>query len=115
MRKIHVITQKELINPQKLENCTAVVIDVLLATSTIAYAFEKDCKYVIPVKDSETALSYVRTCTDPYLLFGENKGQEIQGFSYPDPTTFDDQIKEKVLIFCSTNGTVAINKGKKAK
>ena len=36
MRKIHVLTRKEEIDPTKIVNCTAVIIDVLLATTTIA-------------------------------------------------------------------------------
>ena len=41
MRKVHVITQKELVDPDKLIDCTAVVIDVFLATSNDCILNEK--------------------------------------------------------------------------
>jgi 2-phosphosulfolactate phosphatase len=111
MRKIHVITQKELVEMEKLGECTAVVIDVFLATSTITLALDKGFKDVIAVKDADTALSVAENGhRDSYLLYGETKGESIEGFIYPDPSfLYDEKHPEnKELIFCSTNGTVAI-------
>lgn len=110
MRKVHVITQKELVDERKLANCTAIVLDVFLATSTIVYALANGCREVIAVADATAGLAAADRCLDSYLLLGESKGNQIAGFHYPDPTGFDQNLKDKTVILCSTNGTVAINK-----
>ncbi|OLS38499.1 2-phosphosulfolactate phosphatase [Bacillus sp. MRMR6] len=118
MRKIHVVTQKELVEMEKLHECTAVVIDVFLATSTIILALDHGFTSVRAVKDAQTALSVAKTSPkDSYLLLGESKGEEIDGFIYPDPFLLLDErySKEKELILCSTNGTVAINVARESK
>jgi 2-phosphosulfolactate phosphatase len=118
MRKIHVVTQKELVEIEKLHECTAVVIDVFLATSTIILALDQGFTSVQAVKDAQTALSVAKSSPkDSYLLLGESKGEEIDGFIYPDPSLLFDKkySKEKELILCSTNGTVAINLARESK
>ncbi|MFS0862241.1 2-phosphosulfolactate phosphatase [Fredinandcohnia sp. 179-A 10B2 NHS] len=114
MRKINVITQKELVDTELLRNCTAVVIDVLLATSTIVSLLENNYEPVYAVKDASTALELARR-QEQALLLGEWNGEKIEGFEYPDPTLFL-QVEEKTpAIICSTNGTIAIEKAKYAK
>ena len=60
MRKIHVLTRKEEINPTKIVDCTAVIIDVLLATTTIATTLSHGAKEVIPVMDQLEAHEIVK-------------------------------------------------------
>ena len=43
MRKIHVLTRKEEIDPTKIVDCTAVIIDVLLAPQRLPH-FVPWCK-----------------------------------------------------------------------
>jgi 2-phosphosulfolactate phosphatase len=115
MRKIHVITQKELVDRELIRNCTAVVIDVLLATSTITYLLEKGYEPVYAVKDALSALDIAKKQKSLYLLMGEWQGESIENFHYPDPTLIETtKIKQPALI-CSTNGTIAIEKAKQAK
>lgn len=115
MRKIHVITQKEAVNEQKIKGCVAVVIDVFLATSTIAFLLEKKYQPVYAVEDSESALKLAGELECPYVLLGETKGESIEGFQYPDPCLIIPAEKEKTAIICSTNGTRAIKKAENAK
>jgi 2-phosphosulfolactate phosphatase len=115
MRKIHVITQKELVDSERIRNCTAVVIDVLLATSTITYLLEKGYEPVYAVKDALSALDSVRKQKSPYLLMGEWQGESIENFQYPDPTLIETTKIKRPAIICSTNGTIAIEKAKQAK
>ena len=115
MRKIHVITQKEAVNEEKLKGCVAVVIDVFLATSTIAFLLEKKYQPVYAVEDSESALKLARELEGPFVLLGETKGESIEGFQYPDPCLIVPAEKEKTAIICSTNGTRAIKKAENAK
>ncbi|MGX9135299.1 2-phosphosulfolactate phosphatase [Rummeliibacillus sp. JY-2-4R] len=115
MRKIHVITQKESVNENQLNNCTAVVIDVFLATSTIAFLLNKNYHPIYAVMDQNSALAVAKVQKGPYLLLGETKGDCIPGFHYPDPSRILPCENQQAAIICSTNGTKAIQKAKNAK
>lgn len=115
MRKIHVITQKEAIKEEKLIGCTAIVIDVFLATSTIAFLLENNYSPVYAVKDKEEALARAAEQKGEFILLGETKGESIEGFRYPDPCLIDPCNSQQAAIICSTNGTRAIEKAANAK
>ncbi len=114
MRKVNVITQKELVDSGSISSCIAVVVDVFLATSTIAYLLENQCEPVFAVRDSKAALEVVKKQQDHFLLFGETNGERIEGFEYPDPTLIQKSKQRKAAIICSTNGTVGIENAKSA-
>lgn len=116
MRKINVVTQKELVDSSLLGTCTAVVVDVYLATSTITYLLENNWSPVYAVKNTETALEIENRKKTPILLMGERNGKQIERFQYPDPTLICKADSEaKPAVICSTNGTVAIERSKMAK
>jgi len=115
MRKVHVITQKEAVDKQKIEGCTVVVLDVFLATSTIAFLIEKNYCPVYAVENSESGLLLTKELDEPYLLLGESKGDVIEGFQYPDPSLLVRTELRKAAIICSTNGTRAIKKAENTK
>lgn len=115
MRKINVITQKELVDSPLLKNCTAVVIDVFLATSTIACLLENRFNPVYAVKDDIAASEIGKHQHRPFLLMGELYGDKIENFDYPDPTVIKKDFTQKGAIICSTNGTIAVEKAKEAK
>jgi 2-phosphosulfolactate phosphatase len=114
MRKINVITQKELVDSDLIRKCTAVVIDVFLATSTIANLIENNYNPVYAVEDMGKALSLGAQLNKPYLLLGEWNGKKLNGFQYPDPSCIRKPEKNEAVIICSTNGTIAIEKSKGA-
>ncbi|WP_198038649.1 2-phosphosulfolactate phosphatase [Planococcus lenghuensis] len=109
------MTQKEAVDEQKLAGCTAVVIDVFLATSTIAFLLTNNYEPIYTVKDSEHALALASWLEEPYILLGETRGKCIEGFQYPDPCLIKFVQEKKAAIICSTNGTRAIESAKKAK
>lgn len=117
MRKIHVLTRKEEIDPVRIKNGTAVVIDVLFATSTIATALFHGAKKVIPVMNKEDALRLADSLPEgSFVLSGEQRGYTIENFRKPDPVTFaQSDISGKTVIYTTTNGTVAIKKLSAAK
>lgn len=115
MRKINVLTQKELVNSSLISRCTAVVIDVFLATSTITSLLENEFEKVYAVKDDKTALEIAKELQCSFLLLGELNGDEIDQFEYPDPTVISKENARQGAIICSTNGTVAVEKAKRAK
>ena len=96
---------------------TAVVIDVLRATSVITTALDNGAQEVIPVKTVEQAQSlYATSDTAHTLRGGERNALKIEGFDlsnspleYKRPT-----VEGKSVILTTTNGTNAINNVKGA-
>src|SRR5690606_15400299 len=115
MRKIHVSTQNEAVREERLAGCTAAVIDVFLATSTIIFLLDRNYEPVHAVLGSEQALELSRLQEAEHLLLGESKGEGLEGFGYPDPCALEYSTERQAAIICSTNGTIAIEKAKDAK
>ena len=117
MGKIHVVLKKEDIDQAKIsEDKIAVVLDILLATSTITAALEFGAEQVIPVLDQHEAMHIAKTLPDgSYLLSGEYEGRTIEGFLDPNPLQLKKSVKGKTLILSTTNGTVAIKRTSEAK
>ncbi|MEH7158562.1 2-phosphosulfolactate phosphatase [Neobacillus drentensis] len=117
MTKIHLLMKKEDIQEDKIAegNKIAVVLDILLATTTIVSALKDGAKEVIPVLHSNDALEQAKLFKQgEYVLAGELDAKPIDGFVYPSPTLIRDSIKGKTLILSTTNGTVALRKSSSA-
>ena len=91
---------------------TAVVIDVLRATSVITTALENGAREVIPVKTVDEAQNLYAQCdTAKTLRGGERNALKIEGFDLSNsPLEYKKKVVEgKSLILTTTNGTNAIN------
>lgn len=99
------------IKPDDLSGRTAVVIDVLRASSTIAYALSRGAREVIPVADLGEA-SRIAAVLDPasYVLAGERGGKRIEGYQLGNsPLEYTPEVVgDKTVILSTTNGTPAI-------
>jgi len=115
--KLHVLLKKEEIDDAKMqEDKTAVIFDVLLATSTITACFWHGAKEVVPVLNGDEALHEAKGReSDSFCLVGEYNGKTIEGFLDPNPLQLKEQIKGKTVLLSTTNGTVAIRKSAAAK
>lgn len=110
--------RKEEIDEAKIKegNKVAVVLDVLLATTTITSALHEGATEVIPVMNYLEALEAAMEYEDgEYILAAEDKGKPIEGFLYPSPKIIKEKVKGKALILSTTNGTVALKKASEAK
>lgn len=89
---------------------TAVVIDVLRATTVITTALDNGAREVIPMKTVEEAQSLYATC-DNALRGGERNALKIEGFDLGNsPLEYKKKTVEgKTLILTTTNGTNAIH------
>jgi 2-phosphosulfolactate phosphatase len=88
-----------------------VVLDVLRATTTIAYALQAGCRDIIPVEDISEAMRLADTLgKDRTLLCGERGGQKIPGFHLGNsPLEYTPQVVEgKTRLLTTTNGTRAL-------
>lgn len=100
-----------------LRGNTAVVIDVLRATTTIVQVLKNGCRQVTPVLTPEDAVNAKRNTGDAdVLLGGERKAMKISGFDFGNsPLEYEPlAIKGKPLVLCTTNGTRAILAAKQA-
>ena len=113
MRKVHVLLTKEELLLEKLASGKkiAVVLDILLATTTIVSALEHGATEVIPVLNPEEAIHVSSQFeTGKVLLAGELQAKPIDGFFYPGPVEINRIIRGRALVLSTTNGTVALRK-----
>lgn len=97
---------------------TAVVIDVLRATSVITTALSNGADSVIPLSDIERAIDLYESIGGyNTLLAGERHTVKIEGFHLGNsPLEFTEGVvKDKNIILTTTNGTLAINSVSSAK
>ncbi len=102
-------TQRET-DPAAVQEATAVVIDVVRATTTIVEALANGARAIFPTTSIEEAVKLASSLgRDDTLLCGERKGIKIEGFELGNsPTEFaPERVKDKRLVMSTTNGTGA--------
>jgi len=89
-------------------NAIIVVVDIYRATSSICTAFANGVSEVLPVETIEEAL---RLKEEGYLIAAERNAEKCEFADFGNsPFEFTaDKIKDKKLVFTTTNGTIAIN------
>lgn len=100
-----------------IRNKTAIVIDVLRATTTIVQSLKNGCRIIVPVLTPEDAVNIKRSNQDEStILGGERKALKIAGFDLGNsPLEYErDIVMGKTLMLCTTNGTQAILKARDA-
>lgn len=94
-----------------LPGATAVVVDVLRATSTLTTALDRGARAVFPSAATEDALRLAQSLgREDTLLCGERKGLRIEGYDLGNsPLEYTPEVVEgKRLIMNTTNGTRAL-------
>ncbi len=115
--KVDIISSAREIFPDKVENKTVVVIDVLRATSVMTTALANGAKQIIPVLTPEEAFDLQKEMgAENVVLGGERNAVPIEGFDFGNsPFSYSPEIiKDKTLIITTTNGTRAIINSKGA-
>lgn len=116
MQKIHVLLKKEELDAQRLEGKVVVVLDILFATSSIVTALAHGATEVIPTLDGRAAQEAAREFpAGSYVLSGELNADTLPGFVHPTPKALlAEGVSGRLLIYCTTNGTVALAKSQGA-
>jgi 2-phosphosulfolactate phosphatase len=97
-----------------LSDTTAVVFDVLRATSTMITGLEHGVERFLPVETIEAART--RKIQDPSLLLaGERGGLPLDGFELGNSPAEFKVIRGKSVVLTTTNGTVALHRVRRAK
>jgi 2-phosphosulfolactate phosphatase len=100
-----------------LREKNVIVIDVLRSSTTIATALQNGAREIIPVGSVESAVKVSGNLFgDVVLRGGERNGKIITGFNLGNsPREYTEEaVKGKSIIYCTTNGTVAMAKARYA-
>ena len=127
MISINVHGLPELFAPESIAGQTAVVIDVLRATTTIVTAIANGAQTVVPVleiEETKKLKSKILACEDSrfpgpiaesdILLGGERRGMRTDGFDLGNsPSEYTtERISGKIVLFSTTNGTKAMHRAR---
>jgi 2-phosphosulfolactate phosphatase len=87
----------------------AVVIDVLRATSSLAFAFAAGAREALLFADPEGPPAAMTRVARPFVLCGERDGQRIPGFDLGNsPLEFTpERVRGAALLCATTNGAPA--------
>ena len=99
-----------------LKDKNVIVIDVLRATSSMTVALSNEAREIVPA-DSVSTAARIGKGAGNSLLCGERDGKMVEGFNLGNsPAEYAvDVVKEKSLIYSTTNGSVSIVKAKHSK
>jgi 2-phosphosulfolactate phosphatase len=95
------------------ENFVVVIVDILRATTSICTAFKNGVKSLIPVPSIEEAKEYKK---NGFIVASEKDGKVLDFADFGN-SAFDfseENVKGKVVAYCTTNGTKAIDLAKDA-
>ena len=95
------------------ENFIVVIVDILRATTSICTAFKNGVKSLIPVPSIEEAKEYKK---NGFIVASEKDGKVLDFADFGN-SAFDfseENVKGKVVAYCTTNGTKAIDLAKDA-
>jgi 2-phosphosulfolactate phosphatase len=107
-RRLDVLLTPGELLPGDVAGRTAVVIDVLRATSTVVQALGSGARAIFPVSSIEEALKLANTLgREEVLLCGERRALPIEGFDLGNsPGDFTrKRVAGKTLVMSTTNGT----------
>lgn len=115
--KIDLMISADNIDKEKIQGKTAVIIDVLRATSVIVTAINNGCSKVIPVLSMDEAFRYANENKLQCILGGERNALKIEGFNCSNsPLEYTKKvISDKTLVITTSNGTRAIRGSENAK
>ena len=102
-----------LLNPpdESWYSCTAVVIDILRASSTMITALANGASAIHPCLEVDEARA-LKERLDDALVGGERGGKPIEGFDCSNsPVDYSsDRVKGRPVVFTTTNGTFALSR-----
>src|SRR2546421_2035378 len=109
--KLHVLTRKEELDGVRVAGKVVIVIDILFATTTMVAALAHGAVEIIPVLDEAAARAEdARRGAGSCVLAGELYAETLPGFVHPAPLALIEHgIKERSVIYSTTNGTVAMS------
>jgi len=112
-RRIHLLTAWERIDPDRIRGATAVVIDVLLATSNVVAGLGHGVERFLLARDRDETERIARgLAPGRYLRAGEIGTDMIREFEMlPLPSQFreEEKLRGQTVVLNTTNGTRAVH------
>ena len=108
--RVDVFFSPGVVDEASVEGRTAVVIDVIRATSTLVEGLANGAKAFFPTVSTEEAVKLASSLgREDTLLCGERKGLKVEGFDLGNsPAEFTSEaVSGKQLVMTTTNGTRA--------
>jgi 2-phosphosulfolactate phosphatase len=107
--RVDVASSPAALAPATLAGATALVIDVLRASTSIVTALANGCAGVVPVGDPADARRRA-AATPGALLAGERRGEPLEGFDLGNsPLEFTrDRVGGRLVFLTTSNGTGAL-------
>lgn len=118
IKELEVFTSATSFQEDEMRGKTAVMIDVLRASSTIVTALANGAKGVIPVADMGAGSRISQSMdTENILLCGEKDGEKIEGYDLGNsPFEYTPElVNGKTIILNTTNGTKALMRASHAR
>ncbi|NGP77759.1 2-phosphosulfolactate phosphatase [Balneolaceae bacterium YR4-1] len=118
IKELEVFTSATSFQEDEMRGKTAVMIDVLRASSTIVTALANGAKGVIPVADMGAGSKISQSMdTENILLCGEKDGEKIEGYDLGNsPFEYTPElVNGKTIILNTTNGTKALMRASHAR
>lgn len=115
--RVHVVVKKEDVDPERLAGRVVIVLDILVATTTIVTALDAGATAVHFAEDQHEARRIAAAMAPgTYHIAGEDHLAAIPGFStaLPLELTKVPGFAGKPLIYSTTNGTVALRRSRGA-
>jgi 2-phosphosulfolactate phosphatase len=108
--RLDVALLPERVDREALPGCTALIVDVLRASTTMIAALGNGCAGIVPVSDPDEAYRRARAIGPGALVAGERKGLMIDGFDLGNsPLEMTrERVGGKTLVFTTSNGTKAL-------
>jgi len=108
MRELNVCLTSDLFHHYDEGNKLVLVVDILRATSVISTAFHYGLSELIPVSSVEQAKKHMNK--EGYLVAAERNAEPIEGIPLGNsPFQYmNDDVKNKILVLTTTNGTKSI-------
>jgi len=114
MPTLRVLCKHEDLDPTLISNQVVIVLDILFATSTIVHALSEGVKSVWLALDHREAKDMCATLGQT-LCAGEYLTETLPGFAPAVPLALGRHgLKDRVLVYCTTNGTVALRRASEA-
>ncbi len=118
MMKIDLSLSASQFDELQMRDKNIIVIDVLRASTTVTVAINNGAREIIPVASIESAVKISGSLFGEVTLRGgERNGKMIEGFNLGNsPLEYNEvAVKGKSIIYCTTNGSVAMSKSRYAR
>ncbi|HEX2520393.1 MAG TPA: 2-phosphosulfolactate phosphatase [Castellaniella sp.] len=112
MPNIYVVPTKDALRTDRRAEASAIVLDIIFATSSMVAALESGVSRVLPALDLTEAEQLATGYTPgTWILAGEKHAESFPGYhSYEPLALIGPEMDGKTLVYATTNGTVALRR-----